>query len=500
MLALSLTLAALLWQAEAPGGGDEPRAARPWITTPDRSRLLEPGRPLPFHATGDDKAPAPTLHVDPSRTFQTMDGFGASLTDSSASVLYGMSGARRDEVMRSLFAPGERGGIGLSLLRQPVGSSEFVDGAHYTYNDLPPGETDLAQRHFGIAHDEPRILPLLRRARELNPRLKVIAAPWSPPAWMKEGGSLEGGSLKDDPAYFASYARYLVKFVRAYARAGVPVHALTVQNEPQNRTPDGYPGTAMPVADQNRVIAELGPMLERAGLGHVRILSFDHNWSLHPDDRRDAERAGADPEPDYPFDALRGPAARWIDGTAFHGYHGSAERQSALHRAFPGKGIWFTEGSGWHRRGEAYAEYFANTLRRHAQHLQIGATRNWARSVANWNLALDSGGGPVNGGCGNDPAGVCTGVLAVDGDRVTRNAEFYTLGHMSRFVAPGAVRIGTENAGALHNTAFRNPDGTVALVVTNTSDAVREFSVSWRGRAFTARLTGGALATYTWKP
>src|SRR4051794_27622100 len=234
--------------------------ARVWVTTPDRTELLHEREPVAFsRQTSDD----PTIVVDPGTRYQSMDGFGASITDSAASVLYRLDPAARDRAMRSLFDPAT--GIGVSFLRQPVGSSDFTAApAHYTYDDVAPGRTDFALKHFSIDHDRAQILPLLRQARRLNPQISVLATPWSPPAWMKDGDSLIGGRLKDDPKVYQAYARYLVMFARAYARAGVPIDSLTVQNEPQNRKPGGYPGTDLPVPQEAKVIEALGPLLRQA--------------------------------------------------------------------------------------------------------------------------------------------------------------------------------------------------------------------------------------------
>lgn len=496
MLAAGATLLSVV-TAGALGAGTAQAAPGPsvsaWITTPDRSQLLQPATGTQFQ---DGAGSGQTITVNPAQTFQTMDGFGASLTDSSASLLYDLPETQRNEVMKSLFSKSD--GIGMSFLRQPIGASDFVDGPHYSYNDLPAGQTDLAQSAFSIRHDEAQILPLLRQALQLNPDLKVMASPWSVPGWMKTSGKLDGGQVKNDPAYYRSYALYLTKFVQAYEAAGVPIYALSIQNEPQNRTPDAYPGTDLPVAAQNAVINELGPMLEGAGLGDTKIISYDHNWSLHPDDLVDAQRMGLDPEPNYPYDALRGSAAKWIDGTGFHHYSGDASAGSRLHDAFPDKDIWFTEGSGWHGARDSFAQYFSDTLKWHARNVYIGSVRNWARGVIGWNLALNSQGGPVNGGCGANPEGMCTGAIAIDGTTVTRNAEYYAIGHLSRFVAPGAVRIGSNNAGDLENSAFRNPDGSYALVVTNIGGGSQNFNISLGGQSASYTLPPNALATFTW--
>ncbi|HEY2266730.1 MAG TPA: hypothetical protein VGI96_29200, partial [Streptosporangiaceae bacterium] len=220
--------------------------AHVWVTTPDGADKLTPLAPATFApAMGGSSAPtAPTIVVDPTLTYQTMQGFGGAITDSSATVLYRLSPAARAATMRSLFDPVS--GDGLDYLRQPIGASDFVATADYTYDDLAAGQTDYAQSHFSVQHDQAQILPLLREAKALNPRLQIIATPWSPPAWMKTNGSLIGGRLIDDPRIYRSYALYLLKFVEAYRANGVTVNAITVQNEPQNRAPAGYPGTDMP--------------------------------------------------------------------------------------------------------------------------------------------------------------------------------------------------------------------------------------------------------------
>jgi glucosylceramidase len=285
--------------------------------------------------------------------------------------------------------------------------------------------------------------------------------------------------------------------VQEYQAAGVPIYALTVQNEPQNRVPKGYAGTDMPVAQQAAVINELGPMLRDNGLGAVKIISYDHNWAQHPDDIASANALGVDPERNYPYDILRTSAAQWIAGTGYHCYYGDPSAQTALHNAFPAKDIWMTECSGFHGPNDQFPKYFADTLKWHADNLGVGSTRNWAKSVVNWSLALDSRGNPHRGGCG-DETGWCTGVVAIDGPTVTRNAEYYTLGHLSRFVQPGAVRIASDNVGDLHNVAFTNPDNSTALFVANTGGSSQSFGVAYNGMVARTSLAAGAVATLTW--
>jgi glucosylceramidase len=219
-----LAIAVLAVGLSATGAAAAP-TAQVHVTSPDGAAKLAEGTPAEFRRGG---SPNLTISVDPSRGYQTMDGFGASITDSSAHVLYGLNRRTRRATMESLFSP--RSGNGLSFLRQPMGASDFVAHDFYTYDDVPAGHTDYGMRRFSIAHDRAQILPLLRRALALNRRLKVIASPWSAPAWMKTNGSLIGGRLIDDPRIYAAYARYFVKFVKGYRRAGVPVYAVTVQD------------------------------------------------------------------------------------------------------------------------------------------------------------------------------------------------------------------------------------------------------------------------------
>jgi glucosylceramidase len=478
--------------AAPPGQGAPPPvpAAHVWVTTPDGSEQMHDRGTVPFRTGGSDRL---TITVDPSLRYQTMDGVGASITDSSASVLMELDPAARDATMRDLFVTD-----GLSFLRQPIGSSDFVNGPHYTYDDVAPGETDYDLSQFSIAHDQAQILPLVRQALALNPSLKVMATPWSPPAWMKTNDSLIGGRLIDDPRVYQAYADYLVKFVQAYQAAGVPIYGLTIQNEPQNRTPSGYPGTDLPTRQAIAVIEWLGPALQAAGLD-TKIMGYDHNWSEHPNDIANTP-PGEDPETEYPTLLLESPAARWIAGTAYHCYAGDQKRMTALHRAFPTKEIWFTECSGSHGPTDPPAQVFSDTLRWHARNITLGTTRNWAQSVVTWNLALHPDGGPHNGGCDT-----CTGVVTVNPDgTVTRNAEYYTLGHLARFVRPGAVRVASSSYGSTGwnglpmSAAFVNPDGSTALVVHNEYDDPRTVAVAVGGRSFDYTLPGGSLVTFTW--
>ena len=484
--------ASLAWGGVAGAPSSSPRV-NVWVTTADGQMKLSQQTPVAFSSGAPSYE---TLVVDPSRTFQTMTGFGGSITDSSASVLYSLSPTVRDAAMHMLFDP--RTGDGLDFLRQPIGASDFVAGSQdYTYDDMPPGQTDYLQQHFSIAHDQAEILPLLREAKAINPDLTILAAPWSPPAWMKTSGSLIGGRLINDPRIYFSYALYLVKFVEAYHDQGVDIKYITVQNEPQNRHPNAYPGTDMPAVQEEKVIEDLGPMLHEAHLG-THILAYDHNWSEHPNDIASTPPDETSDINNYPQEVLSSRAARWISGVAFHCYYGAPSAMTTLHRVFPDVPTFEDECSGIQSSNPANT--FSDTLKWHSRNLEIGSTRNWSQSVVNWNLDLDPAGGPHLGGCGT-----CTGIVTIGpGDTVTPNAEYYAQGHLSRFVKPGAVRIASTSFGTtgwngqIMDVVFVNRDGSTVLVAHNENDNPQSFSVSENGQSFDYTLPGASLATFEW--
>lgn len=438
-----------------------------WMTTADQSRLLAQQANVAF---GPDNGSASyTIDVNEGTTYQTMDGFGAAFTDSSAWLVYTrMSTAQRNTLMQRLFGSGAND-IGLSMVRQPMGASDFtVNGLDYTYDD-----TCCTVNDFTIGHDTATIIPVLQQAKALNPNLKIIGTPWSAPAWMKNNNSLFGGTL--NTGQYADYATYFVKYVQAYAAQGLPIYAVTLQNEPHHET-GTYPSMRMEPAEQaNFVKNNLGPAFANNGIG-TKIIVWDHNWD----------------EPNYPIAVLNDAAARpYIAGSAFHCYAGAVGAQSQTRDAYPDKGIWFTECS-----GGQWATDFGSNLKWNMQNLIIGSIRNWAKGVTFWNMALDQNFGPQNGGCTD-----CRGVVRIDSTNgsVAYNVEYYVLGHASKFVAPGAVRIASSSySNGIETVAFRNPNGSKALIALNATSASTSFKVRWGGQAFTYTLPAGAVATFTW--
>lgn len=446
---------------------------QPVLTTGDQTMLLR-AQPTVSFVSGGGSGPL-VITADESVTYQQMDGVGASLTDSSAWLLWNkLDASQQTTLMQSLFSPSA--GIGISFLRQPMGASDFSAGGNYSYDDVPSGQTDPSLLSFSISHDTVYIIPLVKQALTINPALKVVTLPWSPPAWMKTSGTMNGGSM--NTSYFPSLAQYFVKFLQAYQQQGIPIYAISAQNEPLYTTP-AYPSESLPASDESDFLANhLGPALTSAGLGSVKVFGYEHNWD----------------NPAYPESVLGSAASGYVSGTSFHCYAGDVSAQSQVQAAYPAKDIWFTECTG------TVGSNFAGDLAWNAEHLLIGATRNWARSVSLWNIALDQNSGPKNGGCSN-----CRGVVTInDGatpPTITYNVEYYVLGHLGKFVVPGALRIAsnTFGPGSIEDVAFKNPDGSKVLLVLNGSSASSSFAVNWKGESFNYTLPAGALATFTWK-
>ena len=461
LAAVAPARAQIVQVVETDGDGSKLLTQRP----PEVS--LTPGAPA--------GSPAFTIAIDASTTYQQMDGVGASLTDSAGWVLWNkLPQPQRDALMQSLFDPNS--GIGIGILRQPMGASDLSASGNYTYDDVPAGQTDPTLAQFSIAHDQTYLIPLLRQAISINPSLRVHALPWSPPAWMKTNGTMNGGNIIT--ADFPSLAQYFTRFISAYQAQGIPIYAISMQNEPLNST-GSYPSAYVAASDEaNFIGGNLGPALAGAGFGGVKIFGYEHNWD----------------NPQYPETLLANAAAYgYLAGSSFHCYAGGVGAQSQVKQAYPGKDLWFTECSG------TVGSSFAGDLAWNAENLLIGATRNWARGVTLWNLALDQNSGPQNGGCTN-----CRGVVTVDDSVsppvITRNVEYYLLGHLGKFVQPGAYRIDSNSygSGSLEDVAFLNPDGSIVLLVLNAAPAGSTFAVTWNGSNFTDTLPAGAVATYEW--
>lgn len=433
---------------------------------------------------------APDVVIASNAVEQEITGFGAALTHSSAQLIAQLPATERAGLLAELFDPD--GPVRLTMLRVPIGASDFTPVEAFTFDDLPAGETDWALERFDLAPDRVAMIPVLQAILDINPDVRLIASPWSPPAWLKTTGTLEGGRLLDEASAYETYSAYLVRFVEEYAAAGIDIDYLTVQNEPQLRHPDGYPGTDLPVWQAAKLITTLGPALLDAGLD-TEILGYDHNWELSPSDAATTPE-GEDPAYRYPADLLRTDAWRWIAGTAFHCYSGTAAAQSRLRAEFPDRIVLVTECSGSSAPDDSPEQAFADTLSWQATNLLIDALRHQASAVLTWNLALDEDHGPHRGGCDT-----CSGVVTVQRDGgIARNAEYAVLAHAARFIPPGSVRLESAGPEGLPHVAFRSPAGATVLVVWNAGDADDLVTAGDGSEVVRVELSPRSLTTVSW--
>ncbi|MFC4402257.1 glycoside hydrolase family 30 protein [Gracilibacillus xinjiangensis] len=449
-----------------------------WLTTSDQSHLLSPQESLEFDNI--EEGNIPTIQVDPTVKYQTMDGFGAAITGSSAYLIsHILSSEQRNSLLNDLFT---KDGIRISYIRHTIGASDFsVDEngnpSSYTYNDIESG-TDFALENFSIEKDKD-IIKLLQDIDTTNNQIKILGTPWTAPAWMKYGyQQLNGWYLNyKDKRIYETYADYFVKYIQIYKSHGVSIDAITIQNEPEF-TSESYPSMSMGAEEQAMFIKNyLGPAFSENNLS-TKIIGYDHNWNNGEN---------------YSKNLLKDKETRkYVDGTAFHCYEGEPASMSSVHNSFPSKNIYLTECSG----GD-WSPDFGNNLNWYMSKLIIGAPRNWAKTVLFWNIALDQNGGPTNGGCTD-----CRGVVTINKDNgtVSKNAEYYAIGHASKFVEPGAVRISTTHYnGILETVGYKNPDGSIVLIVANTSSNTESFQVNYKTEAFNYEMEPNSAVTFKWE-
>ncbi len=436
-----------------------------WLTTDDQSTELQQQPSVTFAPGSSGNNP---VFVDETQTYQQVEGFGADFTDSAAYLLNEVATpAARSNAMNNLFTR-SGGGIGVSFVRNPMGASDLAR-SEYSYDDLAAGQIDTNLTLFSIAHDQVDIIPLVRQALQLNPQLTIMANPWSPPGWMKDSGSMVGGSLL--PAMYTPFANYFVKYIQAYQAAGIPIRYISLQNEPLY-APGDYPGMYMDAPTQLSVLRDyVLPALASNSIP-TRVLVYDHNWD----------------QPGYPetvFADTNVLASGQVAGTAWHGYGGTPGAMLTLANMYPTKGNYETEHSG--------GTWVSDQVQADFEEI-IHVMRSWGRSYVKWSLALDQNDGPHDGGCST-----CTPLVTINSSSgaLTYDIEFYTLGHFSKFVLPGAYRVYSGNGAGVISAAFANPDGSKVLVAFNDSSSSQTFQVQWGSQSFTYTLAALAGATFT---
>ena len=405
------------------------------------------------------------LRLNPSTRFQQILGFGGAFTDAACYTFNGLAPSARERLFHELFHPSE---MGLSTGRVCVGASDYSTKL-YSYDDGDP-DPDLAR--FSIEHDREYILPMLRQARQANPDLFLFSSPWSPPGWMKFNGTMLGGSMRNH--YFPVYAKYYLKFLQAYAAEGVPLQALTTQNEVDTDQDGRMPACIWPQEYEIQFLRDhLGPLLESTGTP-TKIWLLDHNydlWGRVVDSLED--------------DKLR----KYISAVAWHGYYGTPNMMSKAHNAFPDMEMHWTEGGpdytdpGYLTDWCTWAGTFSDVL------------NNWCRSITAWNLALDEVGRP---NIGPFP---CGGVVTIHSQTkdVTRSGQYWAFAHYSRVIRRGARRFESQSeAAGLQHAAFENPDGQQVLIVTNTGPA-RALELRLANMAVPVSLKANSVTTFAWK-
>ena len=451
-------------------------------TTNDETQLMAAQPSVNFGTGSTADAGTNTVIVDPTQQYQSIEGFGAAFTDSAADLLMNVEpAASLPGTLNDLFTR-NGDGIGLSFMRIPMGASDIALSV-YSYDDMPMGQTDPTLANFSIAHDQAYILPLIKQAVALNPQMKLMANPWSPPGWMKDPASMSpvsmlGGTLLMTSTNETAFANYFVKYLQAYKSAGVNIDYISLQNEPLNVT-TSYPSMGMSDTTQLALLqGYVLPALTNANIT-TKVFVYDHNWDT----------------PSYPqtvLGGLNGTQLTQIAGTAWHGYGGAPGAQQLLQNQYASLGNWETEHSG----GTWQSDQFTTDMLEITQVL-----RNSAKSFVKWSLALNEKLGPnltqnaSLGGCNT-----CTPIITVNSTTgaVTKDIEYYTLGHYSKYVLPGAVRIYSSNTPTVASVAFVNPDGSLALIAYNNGTTSQTVQVQWGTESFSYTLPATAAATFTW--
>jgi glucosylceramidase len=426
-----------------PGKTAERPPIRVILTAKDTPNRLTAQQPVAWTVSDLPAAESSAaITLDPAESFQTITGFGGAFTESAAYALSKVSPEKRTEAIRAYFDP--KDGIGYTLCRTHINSCDFsLD--NYAYAEVE-GDTEL--KHFDISRDRKLLIPLIKDAMAVpGARFKLLASPWSPPAWMKTNGDMNHGSqLK--PEYRPAWALYYAKYIKAYREEGIEIWAITVQNEPA--AVQTWDSCIWSAEEEGQFVRDhLGPTLRSQGLETIKVLVWDHNKDIIFER---VEPILSDPR-----------TAAYVWGVGFHWYSGDQfENLDKVHRAFPEKHLLFTEGcqeGGVHPGSWALGERYAHDI--------IGDMNNWTVGWIDWNMVLDQRGGP------NHVGNFCDAPIIADAEKnsLMYQSSYYYLGHFSKFIRPGAVRIGCAVKNSpLEVTAFKNEDGSIAVPIMNRTD------------------------------
>jgi len=433
-----------------------------WST--DSKRRFAPRAPLQWH-TGSKVPSGDLLQLVPANRFQEILGFGGCFSDAASYVISQLKDPLREQLLHELFHPSE---MNLSVNRTCIGAADSA-AKLYSYDD---GDADPELARFSIEHDRAYILPILRRVHEINPDVFYFSSPWSPPGWMKWNKSMLGGSMSRQ--YLSSYAQYFLKFVQAYAAEGVPVRAITTQNEIDTDQHGQMPAcTWSQECETEFVIEHLGPLFEKTNTT-TQIWILDHNYVYWG--RVIAELD----DPDF---------RRYANSVAWHGYTGEPAMMSKVHAAHPDAAMYYTEGSTDYNDPHYEDDWtkWASTY--------TAVLSNWCRAAVAWNMATDELGKP---NIGPYP---CGGILIVNyrKQEIVRSGQYWALAHFSRVLRRGARRFESQcQAANLAHIAFENPNGERVLVLTNLG-AERTLAINMGLSSSAISLAENSVTTLIWR-
>ena len=441
--------------------------AQIWTSTADASVQLVKYPLTKIENTATLPSGIIKVKVNPQKTYQTMEGFGYALTGGSAQVIHHLSKEKRKALINEIFGPSSSS-LGVSYIRISMGASD-LDAEVFSYCDLPKNEVDPQLTHFNLSKDTVHLIPILKEILAIQPNIKIMASPWSAPIWMKSNGISMGGHLLKK--YYASYALYFEKYIKAMQAKGIQIHSLTMQNEPEHG--GNNPSMLMSAEEQTEFLRDyLGPQLKAAKL-KTEIVLFDHN---------------AD-HPNYPITILNDAKARsYASATAFHLYLGKEEALSEVHKAFPDKKIYFTEQ--WTGAKGSYDEDFMW----HLAHIVIGTIENWSAVVLEWNLANDAKFEP------HTPFGCteCKGAFTIQDSNIQRNVSYYIIGQIAKFVKPGAIRtLSSSTDASLLTSSFNLKNGKKAILILNTTDS-KQILLEENKNHYLINIPAKAASTIIW--
>jgi len=435
--------------------------AQVWTTNSDQSALLKKSDISVGVASKD----IPVIEINEKKTFQPVDGFGFTLTGGSAMLINRMNDVAKQSLLQELFSK-EENSIGISYLRISIGASD-LDSSVFSYNDLPKGETDESLSTFSLSKDADNLIPVLQSIVKINPAIKIMGSPWSPPTWMKDNGRSKGGHLL--LKYYDAYARYFLKYILAMKKNGISIDAITLQNEPEHG--GNNPSMLMTATEQANFVANhLGPLFQKNNIG-TKIIVWDHNCD----------------HPEYPIAVLNNSMAKkYIDGSAFHLYNGDISALTEVKNAHPDKKLYFTE------QWTGSKGSFDGDFIWHVKNVVIGSMKNWSSVALEWNLANDPKFEPhTPGGCTE-----CKGALTIDGSSIERNVAYYIIAQASKFVPAGSIRIESTSIKGLENVVFLRPDGKLVLIMLNEKVSEVEFVINFRGKSILSSMKPSSAASF----